>query len=225
MLVKLIEEFANAIGYLTLFPIGKSSMAKGFSEERPGFLFFPLVGFLLGLLSLWIFALTSSFLPPRVGYLLLILSPEFLSRGLHLQSILRFENHESSKVGASGILAVFAILMMKYELIQVLTLQSHSFLFALAFSRWSLVASQLILPVSKRGPSLKRDFVFATFSILLIMLFLGWAGLFTTLVVLSFLCFLLFLASRFSFARKIDLMDSSCELTELLVYIAMAVIL
>lgn len=222
MQMMLIKEFNNALSTLTVFPLRGKPHA---TEARPGLLFFPLIGFLLGLLCWLIYTLVIPFLPGRASYLFLIFLPEFLSRGVHLEHFFAGPQEGSTKMHGLEFLIVFAILMMKFELIQILTLPSQAFLLALTISRWSIVASHYFLPFMKKTSMMKRDFMIATTTVFLVILFFGWVGLFAILVPLSFLCFLWVVASRLPVHHRNKCINSAAELSELLVYISMVLII
>ena len=82
-----MNSFLTALRFLTIVPLGDSRQT---GELLKTMLFFPAVGFLIGLASLGFFLIAEKFLPAHIAVLVLMASPLFLSAGLHLDGFTDF---------------------------------------------------------------------------------------------------------------------------------------
>src|SRR3990167_3710884 len=67
----MVDHFFQALKFLTVIPFPKHFLCK---KERlaPSMLFFPLVGFLIGVISFGFFALSHRFFPTQIATLILL---------------------------------------------------------------------------------------------------------------------------------------------------------
>src|SRR3989338_1109904 len=173
-------------------------------------LFFPAVGFLIGLASLGFFLIAEKFLPAHIAVLVLMASPLFLSAGLHLdgftdfcdgffggrdkEGILRIM--KDSRIGTWGAVGLFLLLMAKFELLQDLPLRPQIFLLAMTASRWSQVIFSFFLPYARPEGGLGKSVAGkvspgqaagATVFLLLVVFWVGLTGLWILLGLAGFL--------------------------------------
>ncbi len=241
----MMQEFLTALRFLTIFPVGDSRKSTGLAKAM---LFFPFVGFLIGLASLALFSMAEKFLPGRAAVLVLMASPIFLSAGLHLDGFTDFcdgffgghgrENilriMKDSRIGTWGALGLFLLLAAKFELLQDLPLRPKVFLLAMTASRWAQGIFSFFLPYARpegglgesvAGKVEKNRVLGATVFLLAVVLWVGSAGI---LIFSGFVLFL-FLLGIF-FKQKLggvtgDLLGAASELSELFIFLLASILL
>ncbi len=138
----MISDFVQAVRFLTILPIPEG---EGKSDLARAMFFFPLVGFLIGILSL---ALTQAFslhVFIRLEALGLVTFPILLAGGLHLDGFADscdgffagknreqiFQIMRDSRIGVWGALGILLLLFWKWELLASLSGRSGALLLAL----------------------------------------------------------------------------------------------
>ena len=148
---KWFQDLTTAVSFLTVLPV-QVSHAQEFALAR-SMLFFPLLGFSIGLLALGVTHLPGSFFPERFADLLLILIPLLFSGGLHLDGFAdccdgffggrtREETLRIMKdpaLGVWGVTGVIFLILVKWELLGMLPMKPKLFLLAMTASRWAQV--------------------------------------------------------------------------------------
>ena len=237
----MVRDFFEALRFLTPVPFPAFSKKKEGDLARAMF-FFPLVGLLIGIVSLWLYAWLRPFFSERTANLVLLAVPIFLSGGLHLDGFADFcdgfasaKNKEEtlrimkdSRIGVWGAAGVFLLLIAKFEFLQELPLKVSTFLMALTASRWSQVVLCYFLPYGGRGGGLGemvahkiglRELAGASFFLFVTTLSLEWTGLFVFLGLLIFLALLAFLFVKRVGGVTGDLLGAASESTELFILV------
>ena len=235
----MIWDLSEALRFLTLFPFPGSEKKRDLARAM---FFFPLVGFLIALLSLGIVQGLSGFLSERLQALTLVTIPILVTGGLHVDGFADFcdgfftgKKREDifrimrdSRVGVWGSLGVVLLLFWKWEVLADLTEWGGAFLLALTAARWAQVVLSYFLPYanpegglgeSVAGKVKIRALTGATLWLALLVFFLGRPGL------ICFISLLPFLASvGFLFRKRVggvtgDLLGAASEATELFVLV------
>ena len=233
----MISDFLGAIRFLTLLPIPKGKKETNLARAT---LFFPAVGFLIGLLTLAVTETLSLSVFVRLHALALVTIPLFLAGGLHVDGFAAFcdgffggkEKGEilrimrDSRIGVWGALGVILLLFWKWELLASLPRRNEALLLSLTASRWSQVVLAYFLPYANPAGGLGKavakkvgvkELTGATAFLALLLFFLKGSG------VLCFLALLPFLAGAgFLFTKRVggiteDLLGAASEATELFV--------
>lgn len=230
----MIAEFLQALRFLTILPL---PAAKKESELRRAMFFFPLVGFLIGVLCLTAVQMFSLDLFSRLRALALVTLPILCSGGLHVDGFADFcdgffggknkketlEIMRDSRIGVWGALGVALLILWKWELLAALPRRSEAFLLSLTASRWAQVVLAYFLNPARLDGGLGesvakkvkvRELTGATAFLTLLIFFIGGPG------VVCFLALLPFLAGAgFLFKRRVggvtgDLLGAASEATE-----------
>ena len=161
----MIGDFTRAVQFLTILPVP----AKGRKPDLArAMAFFPLVGFLIGLLSVALSHLFSFYVFARLEALALVTFSLLFSGGLHVDGFADFCDGffggrtkeetlrimRDSRIGVWGAVGVSLLLFWKWELLASLSIRSEAFLFALTASRWSQVVLAFFLPYANPEPGL-----------------------------------------------------------------------
>jgi len=148
----MLHGFITALQFLTIFRVRKEHEVDENDLAR-SMVYFPFVGFIIGLLLvyadkalLWIF-------PDTVSNLFLLLLSVVITRALHIDGladsidgIMGGRDQESrlaimrdSRIGTAGVLAIVFVLLIKYACLNTLfhDYKTAALLTAPAFSRWS----------------------------------------------------------------------------------------
>jgi len=126
--------FLNAIGFLTIIKIPEKSYLK--REEFPGMLvYFPVAGFLIGLMCAAVFAIFNFFLPLILAVILAVAFETILTGGIHIDGLADtfdgifsgerdrdkiMEIMKKGDVGVFGVLSIFFLLAIKIALLYIL---------------------------------------------------------------------------------------------------------
>jgi adenosylcobinamide-GDP ribazoletransferase len=242
----MIQNFVEAVRFLTILPL-PSRPSKEEGSLAAAMFFFPLVGFLLGVISLALYFLAARFYPPPIATLVLVIAPLLLSGALHVDGFADFcdgfgagKNKEETlrimrdpHMGVWGTAGVSLLLLTKFMLLLDLPLKFPAFLFAMTASRWSQVVLSYFLPYARvegglgRGVARKvslKTLLGASFFLFLIVVYLGWIGFFAALALGAFL----FLVGYFFHCKLSgitgDLLGAASEMTELLIFLAVTAI-
>lgn len=160
----MVKAFLHALQFLTrlgFWRVEFDQRAFGFSP-----IFFPLVGFLLGLIWLGLYYLFSLFFPSVVTAALLVVSMAILTGGLHLDGFMdtvdgvfsgrprlqKLEIMRDSRVGAFGVLGLACLLLLKFSLLEALLQKNVLYILAAvpALSRWGMVYALARFPYARQ---------------------------------------------------------------------------
>lgn len=136
----LLAQLKEAIGFLTIVPLGRSAAPIGESA-----LFFPLVGLALGGVLLALDRLTAPLLPLAVRNVLLVGALAAASGARHLRGLARgvraLAASRGSKIAAAGASIASLLLMLKLVALGALpaTTRTMALLYAPMLARWSMV--------------------------------------------------------------------------------------
>jgi len=149
-----VGSFWTALKFLTIFPWprGVGGVAGEIGRSSP---FFPLVGFFLGLILVFLSRLLESYLATEILSVVLVTSLLWMTRALHLAGLQRtfdrlgeeekvadaFEAVAKSHVGILGLLATLGVLAFKFRAIEVMgEASTQGLLLAPVLGRWSMVS-------------------------------------------------------------------------------------
>ncbi len=229
----LVSDFLESIRFLTVIPIP----LKSEGNLARAMFFFPLVGCLMGILTVFLTHILSLDLFLRLEALGLVTFPILLSGGLHLDGLADFSDGffggrsksdvlrimRDSRIGTWGTLGVILVLFWKWELLTSLSVRSGALILSLTASRWAQVVLAYFLPYANPEGGLGeavakkvkiRELVGATAFLTLVIFFLKGPG------VLCFMALIPFLgALGFFFHKRVDgvtgdLLGAASELTE-----------
>lgn len=204
--------------------------------------FFPLIGFLVALISLAVTFALGKWFPPSFSSLMLVLLPVLLTGGLHIDGFADFCDGffggtnkadvlrimKDSRIGTWAAVGVTFLILGKFELLQALPNRSIFFLMAAACSRWAQVALCFYLPYAGAGGGLSegvagkvgfRELFGASVFVLPLFFWTRIEGCF----IFGGLAVFLILLGVF-FRRKIggitgDLLGAASELSEIFIYV------
>jgi adenosylcobinamide-GDP ribazoletransferase len=211
----IFKHFVIAWQFLTVIPISKRFESSP-SDLSRSMAYFPLVGFILGVI-LWIsWKGLASIFPVAVVDLLLIAILVVLSGGIHLDGLADTvdglwggsDREQALKImrepciGAYGMIALVLVLMAKYLALTHLphSLKGQVLLGMPAVGRWAMVVVSSFSEYARSGPGLARPFIehlswrqvagSSLASVLILFLTLGIPGFifFAILGLVSFLC-------------------------------------
>ncbi|QYJ16848.1 Adenosylcobinamide-GDP ribazoletransferase [Rubrobacter xylanophilus DSM 9941] len=172
----MLEDFARALGFLTVLPLPCSPRDESGSFGR-SFGWFPAVGLLLGALLGGGALAAGAAPPPPVSAALVVALWVLLTGGLHLDGLMdtcdglfaakspreRLEIMSDPHPGAFGVLGAVCVLLVKYgALLSLLRTDAllllAGLLFALVLGRWTMAAAAILLPYARHGESLGGRF-------------------------------------------------------------------
>jgi len=196
-LVGLALSFLLAVQNLTRLPVGNVPFEPAVLGR--GAAFFPVVGFLLGGLSVGVYYLAGLIFPPLVVAALLVALGLLLTGGMHVDGFIdtvdglggpdtarKLAIMRDSRVGAFGVMGGITLLLLRFSLLASLCGAWHLLLLAPVVSRWGMVWAILLFPYARpqgQGRIYKdyttwRETVAATvFALGIAFLIRGWAGL------------------------------------------------
>jgi adenosylcobinamide-GDP ribazoletransferase len=181
------KRIINAFGFLTVFKI-PSSMAMDEKEVRGSLLYFPLIGFLLGIFISFSFYVLNLFLPALISVLLVLILEVSITGAAHLDGLADtfdgifsgkkdkdkiLEIMKKSDVGVFGILSIVFLIILKTALIYYLYISSlnssiqdfrgvfyfyAALAFMPAFGRWSMTYLLASYRNARSGSSLAKIF-------------------------------------------------------------------
>lgn len=170
-----MTNFLVALGFLTKIPIPKHLIINE-KDLAKSLVFFPVVGFLLGVVLIILNAFFELFLPMPVVNLLLIASLILLTGGLHLDGLADTVDGLSSKnkdkdeilrimrepaIGAMGAMALIIVLGLKWETLNNIPprLKDAALILMCSASRWSQVFAARISKYARPAGGLGRPFI------------------------------------------------------------------
>jgi len=240
----------TALRTLSILPV-PGREAERFSDSL---YWFPITGFLLGVLQAGLGYTGNTFGWPELSSLLVVLGGIALTRGLHADGLADFADGfwggktreaalrimKDPQVGSFGVLALVAVMGMKWVLLlQLLHHDAFNWIVAgTVLSRWVMVPLAVMLPYARTGGGTAASFVegskrvhlvLATISMLVLLFSLmGFQPLFSLAAAASAL--LAGMVTGFASKRKLggvtgDVLGATSELTEVAVWLAGALIL
>lgn len=147
-----MNAFLAALQFLTIFPWPRRAQRSG-EELGPAVTYFPIIGFLLGLILVLMNVLLEPFFRPGLSSVALVTVLAWLTRGLHLdglgdtfdglgaggdrERILRVM--DDSRIGAFGLIAIVLLLFFKIHAIEYLEHERwRALLAAPIMGRWAM---------------------------------------------------------------------------------------
>lgn len=233
----MMGDFLEALRFLTVLPIPGGKKEGDLARSM---FFFPLVGLLIGLLSLAVVRALSLDAFVRLEALALVTLPVLLTGGLHLDGFADFCDGffggkdkgevlrimRDSRIGAWGTLGLVLLLFWKWELLASLPRRGEVLLLSLVASRWVQVVLAYFLPYANPEGGLGekvakrvrvRELVGASAFLTVLVLFTRASG------VLAFLALIPFLwGAGWFFKRRVggitgDLLGAASEASEVFV--------
>jgi adenosylcobinamide-GDP ribazoletransferase len=149
----MIRNFINAVQFLTIVTVSRKHKVEE-GDLAKAMVYFPIVGFLIGLLLVYADkAFRLIVLPDSIGNLLLVLLAVLITRALHIDGLADMfdglmggHDHESrlaimkdSRIGTAGVLGIVFVLLLKYLCLNNLfnSEKAAALYTALTLSRWS----------------------------------------------------------------------------------------
>ena len=148
----MIKNFIHAVQFLTIFTVSKKEKVTEGDLAR-SMVYFPFVGFLLGVTLVYADKALSYALPHTVGNALLVLLSILLTRALHIDGLAdtldglmggsdresRLRIMKDSRLGTAGALGIVFVLLVKYLCLNNLFNDDKTELLLIApvLSRWS----------------------------------------------------------------------------------------
>lgn len=148
----MIKNFIRAIQFLTIVTVNrKEKVTEG--DLARSMVYFPLVGFLIGVILVYADKALSYVLPHTIGNALLVLISVLLTRALHIDGLAdtldglmggsdkesRLRIMKDSRIGTAGVLGIVFVLLVKYLCLNNLFNDDKTELLLIApvLSRWS----------------------------------------------------------------------------------------
>ncbi|MFH1848293.1 MAG: adenosylcobinamide-GDP ribazoletransferase [Candidatus Omnitrophota bacterium] len=148
-------KFLTAAAFLTKIPIPKKAQINN-APLSDSTAFFPVVGLLLGIILVLAACLLEGLLPVRITNLILVLLLTLLTGALHIDGLADaadgfyaggsdknriLEIMKDPKIGTMGVLAIAALLLLKFELLNSVSasLRNAALILMCVSSRWSQV--------------------------------------------------------------------------------------
>jgi adenosylcobinamide-GDP ribazoletransferase len=148
-----VSSFFAALQFLTLFPWPRRT-DRSPDEVGPAAIFFPVIGFLLGLILVLVNFLLEAFATPALSSVMLVTLLALLTRGLHLDGLGdTFDGlgaggdrervlhvMDDSHTGAFGLIAIVLLLFFKIHAIESIENERwRALLVAPILGRWAMV--------------------------------------------------------------------------------------
>jgi adenosylcobinamide-GDP ribazoletransferase len=147
-----VSAFIAALQFLTIFPWPGRAQRSG-QELGPSVIYFPVVGFLLGLVLVLVNALLEPFSRPSLSSVALVTVLAWLTRGLHLDGLgdtfdglgaggdreRMLSVMDDSRTGAFGLIAIVLLLFFKIHAIESIDHERwRALLAAPIMGRWAM---------------------------------------------------------------------------------------
>ena len=241
-----MNSFVAALQFLTLFPWPKRA-ERSVNEMGPSAIFFPLIGFILGLILVLVDFLLAPLASSGLSSVALVAILALLTRGLHLDGLAdtfdglgaggdrerMLQIMDDSHTGAFGMIAVVLLLFFKIHAMESIDHDRwRALLTAPVLGRWAMVVLGYGSSAAKPGLGSAlidhletRHFLFATFiTLLLVAAILRGAGIAMMLGV-----YLFAMGSRSFFHRRLggvtgDTFGAVGELSETSVLVLLALV-
>ncbi|MEK6793075.1 MAG: adenosylcobinamide-GDP ribazoletransferase [Nanoarchaeota archaeon] len=243
---KQIRRLILAISFMTIIPVTKNHK---FNEEDLAFstLYFPFVGFLLGMLSWAIFLILYPYLSLSVTIFLILAFLTFITGALHEDGLADafdgfgggytkariFEIMKDSRIGTFGSLGLIFLILGKYIFLTEINsdLIPKTIMVALVLSRWSPLPLFKFLKYPEKATGTGKAFIsnitmISYWSLILSTIFafgiVFWFFRFQSIYLIGATILLTFFGYLF-FKKKINAITGDCggailSLSELLIY-------
>jgi adenosylcobinamide-GDP ribazoletransferase len=213
--------FLLAFQFLTILPIRIKEAPASKLARAP--LYFPLIGFFLGAMLVWINSIMSLFNFPQLSAdIILVITLAAITGGIHLDGLAdtadAFLSGKSREemlmimrdphIGTMGVLSMTSVLLLKISLLLAMpaSLKAASLLLMCVLSRWSLVLSMFLFPYARSNGKARvfiegmnaKIFIISTV-IACLLGFLTWQM--RGLLVMAVVCAVVFLLGRFILRR------------------------
>ena len=250
---KHLRGFILAISFMTILPVTRNHHFED-DDLAISTIYFPVVGFLLGLLVWGIFWLLNSHLPLSVTIFIILLFLTFITGAFHEDALgdvfdgfgggytkeRILEIMKDSRIGAYGSVALIFLILGKYIFLTEINavLIPKAILVALVLSRWSSVVLFRYLEYPQRATGTGRSFAtniqrLSPWSLLLsglftIVLAVSIFGIYASTIILSATLGMLVIA-YFYFKKRINAYTGDCagavlSISELLTYFVVMVL-
>ena len=246
MKYKFIKHFFYALNFLTIIPLPCKKQELSIEELSKSSIFFPLVGFIKGILIISLFFLLKNVFSIKVLSFMLVLFHLSIDGGFHLDGLSdtfdaiasraskerKLQIMKESTVGPIGVVAIVMVILLKYLLIYDCLEKGHIigvFLFSVASE--SAVVSAIFIGKSAKNEGLGnifitytgiKEFIFSMF-ITLIIFCLSYILLsqqikifISLLLTIVFAIFLTKLFTNLFGGLTGDTLGALCELSEIL---------
>lgn len=148
----MFRNFITALQFLTVFTVKKDHEVTE-SDLARSMVYFPFVGFVVGIILVYLDKALQWVFPETLGNLFILLTAVLVTRALHVDGLAdsvdgimggrdresRLEIMKDSRIGTAGVLAVFFVMLIKYVCLNNLfnEYKTAALLTAPAFSRWA----------------------------------------------------------------------------------------
>ena len=161
-----MRNFLAALQFLTIFPVRINKMKEPDRELGESMAFFPVVGLLIGISTAILNYFLSHLMSENLVNIFLIIWMAIITGGLHLDGFAdtcdgifswRSDKNEilrimrDSRIGTMGVIGIFIILLLKYELLSNISGREKYIALILmpVFGRFSQVVSAFALPYAR----------------------------------------------------------------------------
>lgn len=148
----MLRNFVTAVQFLTILPVRRTHEPDE-SDLARSMIYFPVVGFLIGIVLVYSDILLLWLVPDTISNVLLLALSVLLTRGLHVDGLAdtidglaggrdrqtRLAIMKDSRIGTAGALGVFFLLLAKYAALNTLftSYKAAALLTAPVFGRWA----------------------------------------------------------------------------------------
>lgn len=170
-----MTNFLTALGFLTKIPISKNISGDDKSLSK-SMIYFPVVGFLLGVILVLVDNALAFLLPTGLINLILVFLLLVLTGGIHLDGLAdtvdgfcaKTKNKEEtlnimrdSRIGTMGVIAVIALILFEYEALNSISghFREAALILMCAASRWCQVMVSYFSRYARDGDGLGRLFI------------------------------------------------------------------
>ena len=157
--------FLIALQFLTILPLKKNYLEEE-KDLAGSMIFYPLVGLLIGLLTLWIYRFSERFFIPSISLIFAFIAGIIFTGALHLdgfadccdgfyagknkEEILKIM--KDSRIGTMAVVGLFCLLLLKFSLYFSLLFKDQlkdAFLIVPVISRWLMTVSASLYPYAR----------------------------------------------------------------------------
>jgi adenosylcobinamide-GDP ribazoletransferase len=241
-----MNSFILALQFLTIIPVN-FRVDLSASTFRRALIYFPLIGMLLGLILSFVAVLLSLRLDSLAVSCLVMVLLAILTGGLHLDGLAdtfdalgsRKSKDEmlvimrDSRIGAMGVITLVSVILLKVALFNTLPITSRNgaLIAMCVISRFVMVVMMYIFPYARNEGKAKlfvdskdKNVLLAAslIALILVYIFCSWRGVLLMLVVVvSLYFFVRYIAKKINGITG-DVIGASCELSEVLFLLAVA---
>jgi adenosylcobinamide-GDP ribazoletransferase len=237
-----LHHFFSSLQFLTIIPIRKNLQIDEVALGKSG-TFFPLVGFIIGLILLIVSKFFLTFFPMSISDLLVLTVLVILTGAIHLDgfcdtmdALASRSNPEEtlrimrdSRLGAIGAICLFFLLLLKYSALNNLVPDSKNSMLILmpTLGRYSIAQLAFFSSYARTGPGKGRPFteyietkeilIALGQTILISLAVLGLSGIIFILLISLFTFGWGFYVNRRIGGVTGDILGAICEMNEVLV--------